>query len=117
MSRREELEKSSKAFKSSLENQVKRMKGDLETVGKSALLIGGGLLATYFVVDALTAKKKKNKADKPKKAKARKPKAADDNLLVSTVKEQAIIFLLGLAAQQLSQFLSELDTEDEKEDS
>ena len=118
MSKREELEKSSKAFKSSLENQVKRMKGDLETVGKSALLIGGGLLATYFVVDALTARKKKNKADKPKKVKAaKKPKVGNDNLLVSTVKEQAIVFLLGLAAQQLSQFLSELDTEDAKEDS
>ena len=116
MSKREELEKDNKAFKLSLERQVKRMKGDLETVGKSALMIGGGLFATYFIMDALTARKRKKKADKPKKEKAvvqARPKK--DNLLMSTAKEQAIVFLLGLAAQQLAAFLSELDTEESED--
>lgn len=121
MSKKEELEKSNKAFKTALEDQLANMKGDVQKIGKSALWIGGGLLATYFVVDALTAKNKKKKSGKvkaEKQEKTEKPvKAGSDNLLMSTVKEQAIIFLLGLAAQQLASFLSELDSKDAEENS
>lgn len=114
MSKKEELEKSSNAYKSALLNQVDNLKGDVEKIGKSALWIGGGLLATYFVVDALTAKrkKKKNKGKKEVVEEVQELKPATDNLLMSTVKEQAIVFLLGMATQQLTKFLSELNSED-----
>lgn len=114
MSKREELEKDNKAYKNALEKQLDKLKGDVNNIGKSALWIGGGLLATYLVVDALTAKRKKKKS----KAKAKSvevievEKPVKENLLMSTVKEQAIVFLLGMAAQQLAKFLSELDSDD-----
>ena len=114
MSKREELEKNNEAYKNALEKQLDKLKGDVNNIGKSALWIGGGLFATYLVVDALTAKRKKKKAkNKAKKAEVVEvvEKPAKDNLLMSTVKEQALIFLLGVAAQQLAKFLSELDSE------
>ncbi len=116
MPKREELEKNNEAYKNALERQLDNFKGDVNKIGKSALWIGGGLFATYFLVDALTAKRKK------KKAKARKEVVVveevakapvKENLLVSTVKEQAIIFALGFAAQQLAKFLGELDSKEE----
>lgn len=116
MSKREELQKQNNDFKGALQDQLNNLKGDAQKIGKSALLIGGGLLATYLLVDALTAKGKKKKKNKDKdrvqEEVAKKP--VKDNLLLSTVKEQAVIFLLGLAAQQLATFLSELDSKDDK---
>ena len=114
MSKREELQKSNEAYKNSLEKQLDKFKGDVNNIGKTALWIGGGLFATYLVVDALTAsgKKKKSKGKSKKSAEEPVEKPAKDNLLMSTVKEQALIFVLGLAAQQLAKFLSELDSED-----
>ena len=61
MSKREELEKNSEAYKKSLMKQIDNLKGDVNNVGKAALWIGGGLFATYFLVDILTAKNKKKK--------------------------------------------------------
>ncbi len=114
MSKKEELQKSNEAYKNSLEKQLDKFKGDVNNIGKTALWIGGGLFATYLVVDALTAsgKKKKSKGKSKKSAEEPVEKPAKDNLLMSTVKEQALIFVLGLAAQQLAKFLSELDSED-----
>ncbi len=114
MSKREELQKSNEAYKNSLEKQLDKFKGDVNDIGKTALWIGGGLFATYLVVDALTAsdKKKKSKGKSKKSVEVPVEKPAKDNLLMSTVKEQALIFVLGLAAQQLAKFLSELDSED-----
>ncbi len=119
MSRKEELEKQNSALKGALQDQLNNLRGDVQKVGKSALLIGGSLLATYLVVDALTAKRKKKKKNKSQARVEEKvvEKPVKDNWLLSTAKEQAVIFLLGLAAQQLANFLSELDSKDDKEDS
>lgn len=118
MSKKEELQKQNNAFKGALQNQLNNLKGDVQKVGKSALLIGGSLVATYFLVDALTAKRKKKKKNKDKDVDQQvEQKPVKDNFLLSTAKEQAVIFLLGLAAQQLAGFLSELDSKDEKENS
>ena len=114
MSKREELEKRNQAYKNALACQLGKLKGDFNKIGKSALWIGGGLLAAFLLADALTVKSK-HKKPKPKKAAARTLK--EDNVLMSAVKEQAIIFLLGLAAQRLSKFLNELKSEDEEENS
>lgn len=119
MSKKEELQKQNSAFKGALQNQLNNLKGDVQNIGKSALLIGGSLVATYFLVDALTAKRKKKKKNKDKEAGLEEvvKKPVKDNLLLATAKEQAVIFLLGLAAQQLASFLSELDSKDEEENS
>ena len=114
MSKREKLEKRNQAYKNALACQLGKLKGDFNKVGKSALWIGGSLLATFFLADALTAKSKHKKA-KAKKEAAKPVK--EDNMLMSALKEQAIIFLLGLAAQRLSKFLNELKSEDEEKNS
>lgn len=120
MSRKEELQRKNSDLKESLQNQLNNLKSDFQNVGKSALVIGGSLVATYFLVDALTAKRKKKKkkaqvSHELEERTGRKPNR--DNLLLSTAKEQAVIFLLGLAAQQLAAFLSELDSKNEEENS
>ena len=117
MSKREELEKQSNAFKNAFKSQVDKLKGDMNKVGKSTLMISGGLLATYLLVDAITGKKKKKNKNKEKREEVSLKKPVKDNLLLSTAKEQAIVFLLGLAAQKLASFLSELETTDEEENS
>jgi hypothetical protein len=117
MSRKEELQQKNSDLKEALQNQLNNLKGDFQKVGKSALVIGGSLVATYFLVDALTAKrkKKKKKTQVSEELEERTDKRQKrDNLLLSTAKEQAVIFLLGLAAQQLAAFLSELDSKDEE---
>lgn len=114
MSKREELEKCNQAYKNALGRQLGKLKGDFKKIGKSALWIGGSLFATFFLADALTAKSK-HKKSKSKKESLEPVK--EDNVLMSAVKEQAIIFLLGLAAQRLSKFLNELKSEDEEENS
>lgn len=114
MSKREKLEKRNQAYKNALACQLGKLKGDFKKIGKSALWIGGSLFATFFLTDALTAKSK-HKKPKSKKAAARTLK--EDNVLMSAVKEQVIIFLLSLAAQRLSKFLNELKSEDEEENS
>ena len=118
MSKREELEKCNQAYKNALGRQLDNLKGDFNKVGKSALWIGGVLFATFFLVDTLTAKSKskKSKAKKEATEPVAKP-VKEDNMLMSAVKEQVIIFLLGLAAQRLSKFLNELKSEDEEENS
>lgn len=114
MSKREKLEKRNQAYKNALACQLGKLKGDFNKIGKSALWIGGAFLATFFLADALTAK---GKSKKPKSKKAAAEPVKEDNMLMSAVKEQAIIFLLGLAAQRLSKFLSELKSEDEEKNS
>ena len=114
MSEREKLEKRNWAYKNALACQLGKLKGDFNKVGKSALWIGGSLFATFFLVDALTTKSRQKK---PKAKKEVAGSVKEDNMLMSAVKEQAIIFLLGLAAQRLSKFVSELKSEDEEENS
>lgn len=117
MSKREELQKKNGAFKEALQNQLDNLKGDAQKMGKSALLIGGSLVATYLLVDALTAKTKKKRKNKEKTEQEVVKQPVKDNLLLSTVKEQAIVFLLGLAAQKLASFLSEPDSDNGEENS
>ena len=118
MSKREELQKQNGAFKEALQNQLDNLKGDAQKMGKSALMIGGGLVATYLIVDALTAKKKKKRKNREKAEEdGETKKPVKDNLLLSTAKEQAIVFLLGLAATKLASFLSELDSDNGEENS
>lgn len=117
MASREDLQKSNNALKRSLEDQLKDIKGNIENTGKTALWIGGGLFGVYLLVSAMSGSKKKSKAEKVKKAKKHEVHSSSENLLTSTVKEQAIIFLLGLAATKLAAFLKELESDEAEKDS
>ena len=117
MSKREELQSANDKFKNTLETQVEDIKHNFDKVGKTALIVGGGLVAAYLLSTAFTGsdKKKKGKGEKTNKEETEKSEGTTfkDNLLSTTLKEQAIIFLLGLATERLSAFLKDSD-KDEK---
>ncbi|OEK05920.1 hypothetical protein [Roseivirga misakiensis] len=112
VTKREKLQKANDKFKNALESQVEDLKHNFDKVGKTALIVGGGLLGAYLLSNAITGSDKKKKSKKEKSKADSKLKS--DNLLTSTLKEQAFVFLLGLAAERLTAFLNELD-QDEKE--
>lgn len=116
MSKREELQNANDSFKSSLETQLDGLKHNFDKVGKNALIVGGGLLGAYLLSNIFTnsEKKEKKKRNKAKRGKKESRVSLQDNLLTATLKEQAIVFLLGLATERLADFLKDLDTEDEK---
>ncbi len=114
MSKREELQSANENFKNALESQINELKHNFDKVGKNALIVGGGLLGAYLLSTVFTSSSKK---DKPKKTKVSKKEQSHfkDNLLSATLKEQAIIFILGLAAQRLSALLKEAQEEENAE--
>lgn len=107
MSKREKLQNANDKFKNALESQVDELKHNFDKVGKTALVVGGGLLGAYLLSTAITgsSKKKKTKKEKSKESTGQ----SHENLLSSTLKEQAIVFMLGLAAQKLAALLSETE--------
>lgn len=108
MSKREELQSANDNFKNALESQLDEVKHNFDKVGKSALIVGAGLMAAYLLSTAFIGSDKKEKLKKEKTQK-REGTHFKDNLLSATLKEQAIIFLLGLATDRLSRFLKETD--------
>jgi len=108
MSRKEELQQANKKIKNSIDAQLNDLKQNVDKIGKGALIIGGGLLGAYVLTQTLTKSDKTKKSKRVKIAK-RESSQPKDNLLMSTVKEQVFIFVLGLAAQKLTSFLNELD--------
>ena len=115
-SRKEALIQSQNKIKDSLENQIADIQENFTEIGKKTLLIGGGLAAVYGLITLIngTGKKKKlkkaishgqvaNQTVKTKKVRNKEP------LLSSALKEQAIVFLLGVATQKLTKFMTELE--------
>ncbi|MBO3699445.1 hypothetical protein [Roseivirga sp. E12] len=113
MSKREELKSANENFKTALESQLGDLKHNVDKIGKTALIVGGGLLGAYLLSTAFTDSGKKSKKEKVKRDKSSKKDKSHfhDNLLTSTLKEQAIVFILGLAAERLTSLLSEIDTD------
>lgn len=111
MSKREELQNANDNFKNALESQLDDIKHNFDKVGKNALIVGGGLVAAYLLSTAFTDQRKKKKV---KKEKVEKGEVAHfkDNFLSTSLKEQAIVFLLGLATERLTSFLKETDKND-----
>lgn len=110
MPKKEELLSANKKFKNALESQLDELKDNFDKVGKTALVVGGGLLAAYLLSNVISGAPKRKKAKREKKQKVQ-PNNGKENLLTSTLKEQAIVFLLGLAAERLTSFLKDLDNE------
>ncbi len=122
-SRKEALIQSQKQIKDSLENQINDIQENFIEIAKKTLLIGGGLAAMYGLITLInsTGKKKKlkkslnqdqgaNQTVKLKKVRNKEP------LLSGALKEQAIVFLLGIVTQKLTKFLAELEKEDSTND-
>jgi hypothetical protein len=118
-SRKEALIQSQGKIKDSLENQITDIQENFTEIGKKALFIGGSLAGVYGLITLINGSGKKKKLKKasnqdqvaiqtlkPKKVKTKEP------LLSSALKEQAIVFLLGVATQKLTKFMTELEKDD-----
>ena len=107
------LIETSDRHKKALEKEMKSMSDKTERVVKNALIIGGVLAATYFVVSQLSSsKKKKNRA----KAKALLTNPTDEieeedetpsvfSQISAKVADTATIVLIDLAKDALAEFL------------
>ena len=115
MSTKEELQRTNDKFKNELEAQLNRTKHNFDKVGKTALIIGGGLLGVYLLSELLADSPSKDKAKKGVKNKER-PINTVEKQLISTLKEQAIVFLLRWASQKLTDFLKDLNNKTDDEE-
>lgn len=114
MSKKQALEQSHAEYKMKLESELEEIKSTAQNVGKKALMVGAGLLVIYGLVSFFSSgkseheEKTKSDIDTAKSTKPQGPKN-NANYLGAVVKEQALIFILGLAAQKLGTFLKELE--------
>lgn len=133
-SRKEQLEQSNAKYKELLENQFESIKENFQDTGKKALWIGGGLLLAYGLTALITSGGKDEEEEvedgeiieivpepsKSKKVKLRKVvehEHKEESAVVSALKHQAIVFVLGLAAKKLGDFLKDLGEKEEEGDS
>ncbi|WP_286756510.1 hypothetical protein [Roseivirga sp. UBA838] len=127
MSNKQELTARSKELKDAIDEQINTFKDRVEKYGKVGLLIGGGLVAVYLLSKIFDSEDEQEEAEVEPESrevllveKVPKPKAlvpeSKSNFLSDTIKEQAIIFLLGLAAEQLRSFLKNINAKDAEED-
>ena len=114
MPRKEDLQSANEKFKNALESQLDEIKNNFDKVGKTALIVGGGLLGAYLLSNVVSGSSKGKKTKKEKKPKAGSV-STKESLLSSALKEQAIIFLLGIAAERLTSFLKDLDSKTDEE--
>lgn len=128
MSSKEELIANSKELKDSIEDQFENLRDRLEGAGKIGLMAGGGILAVWLLSkifhsdDAEEDEQMETESSKKTKKKKKKHKpvfktSGSAGFLMDTVKEQAILFALGMAANQLRIFLKELEEKHEKKGS
>ena len=112
------LKKSAK-HKKGLEDEIKLFSENTDKIVTNALIIGGTLALTYFLISQFSKSKSKSKS-KGKKIKLMKERDSnveeaelendsDDDSVVgrigSAIAAQATVFLLGLAKDKLSAFL------------
>ncbi|WP_323757586.1 hypothetical protein [Roseivirga sp.] len=133
-SRKEELEQSNANYKELLESQFESIKESFQDTGKKVLWIGGALFLAYGLTKLITSGGEKGEEETEegqiieiipepstnKKVKLRKlveREHTDESAVVSALKHQAIVFVLGLAAKKLGDFLSELGEKEEDSDS
>ncbi|KOF02576.1 hypothetical protein AWW67_01095 [Roseivirga seohaensis] len=129
-SRKEELEQSNASYKELLEDQFELIKNNFQDTGKKALWIGGSLLLAYGLTRLITSGTSEEgeeteegqiieiipEPSSSKKMKVRKlvqNEHTEESAVVSALKHQAIVFVLGLAAKKLGSFLNELGEKEE----
>lgn len=112
-----DLLKRSAQHREELENEVRVLSARTETILTNALIIGGTLAASYFIVRQLTSKSRKSKKTRTK-AVTVLPAAAPAEVIQeeeespgiisqigTALASQATVFLLGLAKDKLAEYL------------
>lgn len=130
-SRKEQLKQSNAKYKELLEDQLESIKANFQDTGKKALWIGGALFLAYGLTTLITSARGNNEEEieegeiievvpeqsNKKKVKLRKVverEHKEESAVVSALKHQAIVFVLGLAAKKLGDFLNELGEKEEE---
>ena len=123
-----ELLKRSAKHREDLENEVRLLSARTETILTNALIIGGTLAASYFIVRQLTGRSQKPKKSRPKAvtvlpavSNAAHEQEVDDSPGVlsqigTALASQATVFLLGLAKEKLAEYLQGPATKQENAD-
>lgn len=102
--------------KSEIEEEATKLTRQSEKMIRNALVIGGALVVTFFVVRSLTAKSsKKDENDSIMTDSAEKESKGSSLIseIGSRIAEAAVVFLLGLAKEQLSGYLKSREKENE----
>ncbi len=116
------LIETSDRHKRELQKEVKSVSDRTERILTNALIIGGSLALTYFIVSQLGGWKTKKKKAKGKKEETVEGEAEDDSALVapsfisqigSKVINQATLILLDIAREKLSEYLESRKNRDE----
>lgn len=119
---KKKLIESSERHKRALEKEVGDMRAKTDKMITNALIIGGSLALTYFVVSSLySSKKKKRKAKSAVASVATEgdhEEAEDDSPSIlgnigTQVLNQATVLLLDIAKEKLADYLQSRKTRDE----
>ncbi|MGC3948287.1 MAG: hypothetical protein QM762_27900 [Chryseolinea sp.] len=112
-----DLLKRSAKHREDLENEVRLLSARTETILTNALIIGGTLAASYFIVRQFTGKSGKRRKTRtkavtvlPAMTKAEPEEEVDDSpgivsQIGTALASQATVFLLGLAKEKLAEYL------------
>lgn len=111
--RRMFLESRSENFKSAAKGEVNVFKGKMSKVGKSALIVGVGVLGTYFLYKMFFGKKEIQSFVQPQNMASPDNKIVIQQVdngspLVNRIKEQIALFLISIAKQKLQEYIDGL---------
>ena len=110
--RKEVLANTTESLKTSLDEKLATLKTDGLETAKTALLIGGGVLAVYLLLEAVLPDENENDeepAAKKSKNKTIVVKQQKSSIITKAVTGYAVTFLLGLAKQKLTDYLATHD--------
>ncbi len=103
--RKAQLSQATEKYKKAIENQVVDLRANAGKIGKNALVIGGVLLVSYAVVRLLVGKEKTKKIEEQEKRFLPVAAVKKESRIVSMIKQQIALFLLGIAKQRIAEFL------------
>lgn len=109
---KEDLIRKTEVYKSTIEDQLNELKGDAAKVGKLALIAGGAIFVTYFIIKSI-AKKKSEKRKKVVFIEGEKYALAapkSESFIAKEIRRYMIFFLVALAKQKLAAYLQNLNT-------
>ena len=120
---KKKLIETSERHKRALEKEVGDMTKKTERMLTNALIIGGSLAATYFIISSISGRKKKKK-QKNAKAKSAATEGVEENVeedhgpsvmgqIGTKILNQATILLLDLAKEKLFEYLESRKKADE----
>jgi hypothetical protein len=114
-SKKKELYEKSEQYKSAVTTDIKRLKFDIERIGKNILIIGGSLYVAYKLSKLFSGS---SSADKKEEKINKVVQSRETSAMALKIKEQIALFLLALAFRKLKEFVQDNgQKKDEKEDS